>query len=1482
MKNKRKKLALLMSASLTINLISIISIKVSGSSSENPEVKQSVMLEQSIDFLKSSCNDDGSFGSYINIINDTAEAAAVIRNYDNSDISKTVSWLKNNGYDENIDTLSRTAAASGDSAILDSVITYANADGGFGLHKDYASDVLDSVLVLEAINACGSDQYIENGSALCIYLADNVNSDGGWSYSSGSDSDVILTAMVSYSIDKFLDDNMLTSDITNDALSSSNSFLRSNAAVGFDRESIEETLYSNISFMQYEGSVDYKSLLNGLNSVQYDNGSFYDDIHITALAARLLEDICLSDTVNISGMSTSLNSYSGYFGKDQNIVSLYNITYLASAEEEYILKTTVTNGETVIYTEEVPVVLSPDNTVAQGTAADFTLNEMRDDGITVTSQLCSGDKIIKTDSHSIAMEKVPVAGATEITDFTLELNQYNTYVGMPFEVTADFKLLYATNVDNSIDMKFTVSKDGTVIKENNVSAELILSGNSVQKQGITFTPDADSEETYIITAQCIYDDKVVVERSCEFKVTEQVKLEEKGDDPDAKSEIVISWAGPVLSDYCVYSGSETTIDANAEILYYSNGDFDGIVSMQVISGDEIIAERDETITIEKGDITHFNGIPVFPKYDTEEFLSFAVKEKGSVDVKVQFKDTEGNILGEGKRSVNIIEKPVQDLILYSDNKDGVIDLSWNDITNDFDEYNYRLYRRTEKNDWEPRSIWNESEKVRVLNIYPAQPYLANWMTTTISDTETPAGMGLFDIDSVHIGMFNNDPETYLIDESGAWKYDVLFFGSSDSNSFKDLSDASYSCVQDFVDSGRGVLFGHDTVCLNTGHTNFTKFADQLGILVKVDSNFYQTNSTSVVSIGTLTNFPWMIRGTLNIPSCHSLGQYVGGSLTGKEWLTLNAQQIIDEETGAHSNFYLVTNNNLGMIQTGHSNGAATDDERKVLANTLFYLHQISSLTTAKDSSFYDIDAPDMPSVTAGELSEKSIPLSLSSKDNGTVYEYYIAAEPIAENNSGTVNSNVVTETAFADMKGFVVEVNNSGGSSPELVEYDENHEHIVNIRSCDADGNLDTSAEIPDYNEQYYIHVFAVDNADNISEEVIIPVGIAKINAKVVTDKDIYIPGETVNVSSESTAVLFGVTADVELNIYDENGNLTLVIAEESTQSISPDEPFILGGSWIIPEILAGGYKAEIVWKDGENILASANYEFRIASNGSLSNSVHTDKKCYRVSEPVEILNNVRNSSTNSAEKNLALDITVYNAESHEIASFNSEIATLHPNSDYFYNDIIKPGKLGAGNYTVYAVVKDENGKIIEDSAEFEVIETSAVITGKLDFSPGGDYSQKADFSVTNNSDSDISDAVVRVKIYPENSSECIGTIVKHTDIKAGETINFSETADTSAYGISTYIGVLTVETANDMAELDTDTFIVEKEYIAPAETTVSAGTEKADTTTTTTAKPVKKSDPPKTGDDVPLVLWITTLISAAGLMVICITGGKKNAEKKN
>ena len=69
-------------------------------------------------------------------------------------------------------------------------------------------------------------------------------------------------------------------------------------------------------------------------------------------------------------------------------------------------------------------------------------------------------------------------------------------------------------------------------------------------------------------------------------------------------------------------------------------------------------------------------------------------------------------------------------------------------------------------------------------------------------------------------------------------------------------------------------------------------------------------------------------------------------------------------------YYLTTWNNTAMIQTGHSMGQSTEDERKVLANTLFYLKQLTHKTEILDNSARDIANPNKPENIVYKIDEQ--------------------------------------------------------------------------------------------------------------------------------------------------------------------------------------------------------------------------------------------------------------------------------------------------------------------------------------------------------------------------------------------------------------------------------------------------------------------------------------------------------------------------------
>lgn len=262
-----------------------------------------------------------------------------------------------------------------------------------------------------------------------------------------------------------------------------------------------------------------------------------------------------------------------------------------------------------------------------------------------------------------------------------------------------------------------------------------------------------------------------------------------------------------------------------------------------------------------------------------------------------------------------------------------VSLSWKSSAGIRNLAGYRLFRKLGEEAYTSISTWDGESHIKILNVYPSKELLYLWMNMPLKGSKDSVGKGLLDIDSVSFEEFNKEPERYLLEKDGHYKCDVIVFGSSDLNSGKDLNELSYNATLKFIQSGRGVLFGHDTIVQNwhQRHPWLARFGELMGITFY---NQWNTNSgndkVDIVKEGPLTSYPWKLTGTLNVPYSHTSAQFVEGDF-GKNttiWMRYHGQNPITDD-----NHYLISKNSLAMIQTGHS-GDSNDDEKKILANIL--------------------------------------------------------------------------------------------------------------------------------------------------------------------------------------------------------------------------------------------------------------------------------------------------------------------------------------------------------------------------------------------------------------------------------------------------------------------------------------------------------------------------------------------------------------------
>ena len=337
------------------------------------------------------------------------------------------------------------------------------------------------------------------------------------------------------------------------------------------------------------------------------------------------------------------------------------------------------------------------------------------------------------------------------------------------------------------------------------------------------------------------------------------------------------------------------------------------------------------------------------------------------------------------------------------------------------------------------------------------------------------GKGIIKVDSVYIDTFNANPYGYLKDSNGNWRYDVLLFGTWDCNNHKDISDSAYNAVSQFINAGRGVIFGHDTIChFNASpatHKNFEKFKNLLDLTItdyyeNIDYSGYVGSAKAggtkvrIKRKSLFTTYPWSIGnvGTeLTIPYAHTLRQALPN--------TNNVDLQFSSYASGYENesWYLTIKNNCAMIQTGHSSGQATTDEQKILANLVFYMNQLLFNTyTTNDASAQDVAKPNTPNV-----SQNNSKMSYTADDNGSTYWYYV--ESFSKDD--TTASGLIDRS---EKKSLTV----TTGVKKYRYLFSNNATETLTT----SKGTETTDKSVPVNYGYKYFHVAAVDGAGNISD----------------------------------------------------------------------------------------------------------------------------------------------------------------------------------------------------------------------------------------------------------------------------------------------------------------------------------------------------------------------------------------------------------------
>jgi subtilase family serine protease len=274
---------------------------------------QSPEVTNGLTYLTSTQNPDGSWGdaaSNTGVLPATVsvlEAMQALGETSSPNYTNAISWLQSQNLEttdylsERIHTLS-VSGTDQDTLLLylDELIT-----GAWGGYNDFESNNLDTAFAILALNKLNHPDIDTIGYAF-NYLIDSQNTDGGFGFYPGDESNVYITSLVLKAFTSYNGIFDFQSEINSTA-----TYLLSkqNADGGFSTgtSTVYETALSLIALIESgQGTaLPLQNAINYLYATQLPNGSWNDDPYSTALALQALANVKPNLTISFSDISFS-------------------------------------------------------------------------------------------------------------------------------------------------------------------------------------------------------------------------------------------------------------------------------------------------------------------------------------------------------------------------------------------------------------------------------------------------------------------------------------------------------------------------------------------------------------------------------------------------------------------------------------------------------------------------------------------------------------------------------------------------------------------------------------------------------------------------------------------------------------------------------------------------------------------------------------------------------------------------------------------------------------------------------------------------------------------------------------------------------------------------------------------------------------------------------------------------------------------------
>ncbi|MCR5836091.1 MAG: hypothetical protein K6G88_06280 [Lachnospiraceae bacterium] len=275
--------------------------------------------------------------------------------------SDVICEMPTENYINNIEVLSQCLIIDykKDKRRIEKLLSLQNSDGGFGLAKNYESDILDTKIALKALQVLGETDAMTNAAR---YIFSNQNKDGGFGYQPGLKSNAELTADIANILADCINDEMNLKTEFSAEIAKLRSYLDKNAVSLTNLSSDKlENVYQHFNTALFKLKMDSEYDVSEYYDLQAEDGSVFADPLATAMYLELMvrEQNTIKASIDDISFTTDEGENASIFNSDENVNITVNSSF--NPEEGYLTVSVVTpDGEVIDLDNEALVFNTAD------------------------------------------------------------------------------------------------------------------------------------------------------------------------------------------------------------------------------------------------------------------------------------------------------------------------------------------------------------------------------------------------------------------------------------------------------------------------------------------------------------------------------------------------------------------------------------------------------------------------------------------------------------------------------------------------------------------------------------------------------------------------------------------------------------------------------------------------------------------------------------------------------------------------------------------------------------------------------------------------------------------------------------------------------------------------------------------------------------------------------------------------------------------